>query len=53
MGLASAQVGFGSNAPLAASLTELIIDTLREKKHLREVLLPLSDCHDSLLSRTP
>lgn len=42
MGLASAQVELRSDAPLAAGLTELIIDTLQEKTHLREVLLPLS-----------
>lgn len=53
MGLASAQVGFSSNALLAACLTELIIDTPREKKRLGEVLLPLSDCHDSRLSQVP
>lgn len=33
MGLASAQVGFGRSA-----LTELIIDTLQEDEHLRQVL---------------
>lgn len=42
MGLASAQVELRCDAPLAAGLTELIIDTLQEKMHLREVLLPLS-----------
>lgn len=42
MGLASAQVELRCDAPLAAGLTELIIDTLQEKTHLREVLLPLS-----------
>lgn len=39
MGLASAQVEFGSNPLLGVCLTELIIDTLQEKKHLHEVLL--------------
>ncbi len=34
MGLASAQVEFGSTALLTACLTELIIDTPQEKKHL-------------------
>lgn len=48
---ASAQVGLGSNALLAACLTELITDTPWEKKHLHEVLLPPRDCRDSLLSR--
>lgn len=42
MGLASAQVELRCDAPLAAGLTELIIDTLQENTHLREVLLPLS-----------
>lgn len=53
MGLASAQVGFSSAALLAARLTELIIDTPQEEKHLGEVLLPLSDRHDSRLSQVP
>lgn len=39
MGLASAQVGFGSNTLLSARLTELVIDSPREEKHLHEVLL--------------
>lgn len=44
MGLASAQVGFSSDALLAVCLTELIIDTPQEEKRLHVVLL-LSDCH--------
>lgn len=39
MGLASAQVGFGGDVLLVACLTELIIDTLSEKKYLHEVLV--------------